>query len=122
MGDTIAPSVHRVTIFNASLTDDVFDVAVSGLAADDFTLAVESVHVPAGATGVVGLVVHPSGALLAPGTPRPFEVTATGRGSGLTDTAAVAFAYPTVLGVRPRLDPLGVHVLPGDTVPAELVL
>jgi hypothetical protein len=122
VGDTIAPSVHRVTIFNASLTDDVFDVAVSGLAADDFTLAVESVRVPAGATGVVGLVVHPSGALLAPGTPRPFEVTATGRGGGLTDTDAVAFVYPTVLGVRPRLDPLGVHVLPGDSVPAELVL
>jgi len=119
---TLTQTAYRIEIHNLSATADTFDVAVSGLSADDFTLAVPSVFVGPGDTGIVGVAVHPTGELAPPETPISFTATAAGRATGLTDTDAASFTHPQVVGVRPSIDPTAIATLPGRTVAATLSL
>ncbi len=119
---TLVPLAQRITLTNLGTTADTFDLAVDGLAAGDFTLAATSPVVGAGQRAVVGLALHPGGALQPPGTPIAFTIGAAGRSGGLAADVDVTVPYPAVVGVRPRLEPLAARALPGDTLPATLVL
>ena len=119
---TLVPTAQRITLTNLGPAADTFDLTVDGIGRDEFTLAAPSPVVGAGESAVVGLALHPGGDLLPPGTPIGFTVRAAGRTTGLAAELPATVPYPTVLGVRPSLEPLGAHALPGDTVAAELVL
>lgn len=119
---TLAATNYRLEVTNGGLVDDVFDVAISGPPASDFTLAASAVAVPAGATGFVGVALHPAGGLLPAGTPISLTGTATGRGTGLSGNASATFTYPEVFGVLPRFEPFEVFGAPGDSIPVDLIL
>jgi cysteine-rich repeat protein len=119
---TLIKTAYRIEIQNLSTTGDTFDVSVSGLDSEDFTLAAESVVVGPGETGIVGVAIHPSAGLLPAGTDRSFSATATGRDTGLTDTDTINFTYPEVVGVLPSFNPSLISTTPGSTVNAALSL
>lgn len=119
---TLAFTNYRLEVFNAGLVDDIFDVAISGPPAADFTLAAPSIFVPAGETGFVGVALHPAGGLLPAGTPVSLTGTATGRGTGLSGNASATFTYPEVYGVVPAFVPDYIFGNPGDSIAVDLSL
>ena len=82
-----------------------------------------SVTVPAGATGIVGVYLQPSGALPAPGTAESFSVTATSAAdSTITHTFAEPFSMPTVAAVTVSDNPAALNSIPGAAVSTTLTI
>src|SRR5262249_32547767 len=110
---TLAETAYRIEITNLSAAADTFDVSIAGLAAADFTQAIDAVTVDCGATGVVGMAIHPAAGLPSPGTLLSFTVSVNGRSSGLAASEGQSLAYPAVVGVRPSFSPRAVATMPG---------
>lgn len=110
-------AAFRIDVANRSTAAHTFALAVSGLPADAMVLSADSLALPAGAEGTVGLyVVPPPGPLPAVGTTYNFtvDVSATD-GSGLSRSAGGAFTMPTLAFNFVTAAPSLIYAVPGTT-------
>ncbi|HXG10326.1 MAG TPA: hypothetical protein VNK04_11225 [Gemmataceae bacterium] len=119
------PTAFRASVRNLGPAVDTFNLSVTGVP-PGFTLqtSANSVTVPAGQTGIVGLYLVPNGGPLpAPGTHLTFTVTATSTTDGsITATQNVDFVMPEVHGVTVIANPVTVNTTPGNGVEATVTV
>lgn len=81
------------------------------------------VTIPAGETGVVGIMLIPNAGLPAPGAQVPFQVTITDTATNQTQTTPITtFTTPDVVGITLDAAPAQSTTAPGGTVEATLTV
>jgi uncharacterized repeat protein (TIGR01451 family) len=118
------PTAYQASIHNTGPTAETFNLTFPILPTG-FTVetSVDSVTIPAGQTGIVGVYLQPTNSLLAPGVPISFSVTATGSvDSSITATQTVTFNMPTIHNVTITDDPTAVSTIPNAAVSTVLTI
>lgn len=119
------PTSFGTSIRNLGPAEDSYDLTISNVPAGfEILTSGDSVTIPAGTTGLLGVYARPSGSTLpAPGTPLSFMVTVTSQSNPtITDTITVNFTMPEVNGVSMVSTPSATSLLPGGTAPGSLVI
>src|SRR5262249_55245450 len=122
-GGAQSPTAFRASVRNLGPAADTFTVSATNLPAGfDLLTSGNSVTVPAGESGILGIYLRPNGATLpAPGTPVSFTVTATSTSNpAITATKVVNFTVPDVHGVTFTTSPAMVAVTPGGSAATTL--
>jgi hypothetical protein len=112
------PTAYQATIHNTGPTAETFNLTFPTLPTG-FTIetSVNSVTVPAGQTGIIGVYLLPSGLLPAPGAPVSFSVTATsGSDSNIVATKAVSFSMPTIHSITVTANPTDINTIPNAAI------
>ena len=118
------PTAYQAVIHNTGPTADTYNLTFPAIPAGFTVLSSStSVTIPAGATGIVGVYLQPSGTLPAPGTSESFSVTATSAsGAESPQTATVNFAMPTIAAVTLTDDPETLSTTPSLPVTTTLTI
>ena len=117
-------SLYRLYIKNTDSTAKTYRIAFPNQPAG-FTVksSLPEVTIPAGETGVVGILLIPNAGLPAPGTQVPFQVTITDTATGQTQTTpTTTFTTPNVVGITLEGAPTQTATIPGGTVNATLTV
>ena len=118
------PTAYRAVIQNTGPTVDTYKLTFPTVPAGFSVLeSATSVTIPAGATGIVGIYLQPTGVLPAPGTAESFSVTATSTSNAeAPQTATVNFAMPTIAAVTVTDNPTTLSTAPGVAVTTTLTI
>jgi hypothetical protein len=116
------PTAFRASLQNLSPDADTYDLTFPNPPAGfNILRSVESVGVPAGQMGIVGLYLEPTGQLAPPGTPVSFTVRATSRADGsMFGEETFTFTMPEVRAVQVVSDPAALSTLPDVQVLATV--
>ena len=118
------PTAYRAVIHNNGPAADTYNFTFSNPPTGfTFLTSGTSVTVPAGATGIVGIYLQPSGTLPMPATGESFSVAATSATTAsITQTATVNFAMPTIAAVTVTDNPTSLNSTPGVPVATRLTV
>ena len=117
-------SLYRLHIQNTGPAAATYRVTFPNQPAG-FTVksSLPEVTIPAGETGVVGIMLIPNAGLPAPGTQTPFQVTITDTATNQTQTTpTTTFTTPDVVGITLDAAPTQTTTAPGGTVNATLTV
>ena len=116
-------SLYRLHIQNTGPAAATYRVTFPNQPAG-FTLksSLPEVTIPAGETGVVGIMLIPNAGLPAPGTQAPFQVTITDTATHQTQNTSATFTTPDVVGITLEGAPAQNATTPGGTVNATLTV
>ncbi|GAB4188560.1 MAG: hypothetical protein Tsb002_14940 [Wenzhouxiangellaceae bacterium] len=118
--DVQVPSLFRALIRNDTAETQTYTVTVPN-ASNDFTIrtSLSRVTVPAGETGVVGvLMIPPEGELPASGTAVPFEVSVQADSEPAATVVSAELVMPEVVNLEIDLAPSRMATQPGGQVDA----
>lgn len=125
VGDAQVPTAFQAVIHNDGPVADTYNLTFANIPAGFPVLSSgTSVTVPAGATGIIGVYLQPTGTtLLPPGTPLSFDVTATSATNpAITHAVNESFPMPTVDTVTFTANPLQTTSTPGVATTTTLTL
>jgi hypothetical protein len=118
------PTAFRASVQNLGPAADTFTLSFSNVPAG-FTIfdSVDELTVPAGATGIAGVYLRPTGQIPAAGTQLTFTVTATSTTNpAITQTQNVAFTVLAIDAVPVSANPSSFGATPGSAVTSSLTL
>lgn len=124
LGGAFLPTVFRVGIKNLGTTTQTFRLSFADLPAG-FTAdtSVPEITIPAGQTAEIGICLHPTGGLAAPGTDASFSLAVTSTTDpSVTTTVVKSFALPEVHAITLASDPTSANSTPGAPVSATITL
>ncbi len=109
------PTAFQATVQNTGPAADTYTLTYSGIPAGfDLLNSATSLTVPAGATGIAGLYLMPTGQIPAVGTDVSLTVTATSTTDpSVTQTQTVSFDVPAIDAVTLTSDSTNVDTTPG---------
>lgn len=124
INSTQLASLYRLYIKNTDSSAKTYRVTFPNQPAG-FTVksSLPEVTIPAGETGVVGIMLIPNAGLPTPGTQAPFQVTITDTATNQTQTTpTTTFTTPNVVGITLDAAPTQNAITSGGTVNATLTV
>ncbi len=118
------PTSFQAVIDNTGPAADTYNLTFPTVPAGFTVLNSDtSATIPAGATGILGIYLQPSGTLPLPGTAESFSVTATSATtSSITQTVTETFDMPPVYAVTVTDNPTSLNTTPGAPVQTTLTI
>ena len=118
------PTSFQAVIDNTGPAADTYNLTFPTVPAGFTVLNSDtSATIPAGATGILGIYLQPSGTLPLPGTAESFSVTATSTTtSSITQTVTETFDMPPVYAVTVTDNPTSLNTTPGAPVQTTLTI
>jgi uncharacterized repeat protein (TIGR01451 family) len=119
------PSAYRAMVQNTGPKADTYNLTFSNVPTGWAILdSGRSDTVPAGATGILGIYLEPTGTTLpAPGTQVSFTVTATSTTDpSITQTVNVSFTMPAIAAATVTSNPLAVSTTPGTPTTTTITI